>query len=146
MKRTSRRTPYVIVANPVSGSMTVKEKRKMLAPAARILEAPVHGLDTASAEALAEQLATDLGHVVVLVSAEKQGGELLPGAADPGLPLGVVLPGDGHGVAHGHPQYPGGFSPCQKSVCSRCPERQNASLSVTARTCLIASPPVSGIR
>jgi diacylglycerol kinase family enzyme len=39
---------YAIISNPVSGKMTVDRKRKALAPAAKILDAEIFGLDTAS--------------------------------------------------------------------------------------------------
>jgi diacylglycerol kinase (ATP) len=41
---------YSIITNPVSGGMTVEQKRSALAKAAEILKADIHGLDTGSAE------------------------------------------------------------------------------------------------
>jgi diacylglycerol kinase family enzyme len=40
---------YAIITNPVSGGMTVGQKRSALEKAAEILKADIHGLDTASA-------------------------------------------------------------------------------------------------
>lgn len=41
---------YAIITNPVSGKMTVGQKRSALAKAAEILRADIHGLDTATPE------------------------------------------------------------------------------------------------
>jgi diacylglycerol kinase family enzyme len=59
---------YVILANPVSGRLTVEEKRRALEPAARVLGCGVHGLDTTSASelgALARELAGSHDAIVV---------------------------------------------------------------------------------
>jgi diacylglycerol kinase family enzyme len=40
---------YAIITNPAAGKMTVDRKRLALSEAARILKAPIHGLDTISA-------------------------------------------------------------------------------------------------
>jgi len=37
---------YAIITNPVSGKMTVDQKRTVLAKAAEILDAKIYGLDT----------------------------------------------------------------------------------------------------
>ena len=41
---------YAIITNPVSGKMTVDQKRTVLAKAAEILDAKIYGLDTATSE------------------------------------------------------------------------------------------------
>jgi diacylglycerol kinase (ATP) len=41
---------YAIITNPVSGKMTVDQKRTMLAKAAEILDANIYGLDTITAD------------------------------------------------------------------------------------------------
>ncbi len=45
---------YAIIANPASGRMTVDRKRFELTKAAQILDAQIHGLDTGSAQELAQ--------------------------------------------------------------------------------------------
>jgi diacylglycerol kinase family enzyme len=45
---------YAIITNPASGKRTLEQKRALLACPARILGAQIHGLDTRSAEELAE--------------------------------------------------------------------------------------------
>jgi diacylglycerol kinase (ATP) len=45
---------YAIITNPASGRMTVDRKRFELAKAAQILDAQIHGLDTGSAQELAQ--------------------------------------------------------------------------------------------
>jgi diacylglycerol kinase family enzyme len=45
---------YAIITNPSSGRMTVDRKRFELAKAAQILDAQIHGLDTGSAQELAQ--------------------------------------------------------------------------------------------
>ncbi len=52
---------YAIITNPVSGGMTVDQKRSSLATAAEILKTEIHGLDTISIEEFiqcAKELAT----------------------------------------------------------------------------------------
>lgn len=41
---------YAIITNPVSGSMTIDQKRSRLADAAKLLDAEIHGLDTVSVD------------------------------------------------------------------------------------------------
>lgn len=45
---------YAIIANPVSGKMNIDQKRSTLAKAARILDAEIHGMDTATADELCQ--------------------------------------------------------------------------------------------
>jgi diacylglycerol kinase family enzyme len=45
---------YAIITNPVSGGMTIDQKRSALAKAADILDAEIHGLDTTSADHFAQ--------------------------------------------------------------------------------------------
>ncbi|MBW2105400.1 MAG: hypothetical protein JRI26_05070 [Deltaproteobacteria bacterium] len=64
---------YAIITNPVSGKMTVDQKRSILAKAAEILDAKIYGLDTVTAEDFtqcADKLAT---HYDVLVTAGGDG-------------------------------------------------------------------------
>jgi len=64
---------YAIITNPVSGKMTVDQKRTMLAKAAEILDAEIYGLDTITTEDFgqcARELAT---HYDVLVTAGGDG-------------------------------------------------------------------------
>jgi diacylglycerol kinase (ATP) len=64
---------YAIITNPVSGKMTVDQKRTVLAKAAEILDANIYGLDTITADDFgqcARELAT---HCDVLVTAGGDG-------------------------------------------------------------------------
>ncbi len=64
---------YAIITNPVSGEMSVDQKRLALAKAAEILHAEIHGLDTRSADEFgqcARELATEYD---VLVAAGGDG-------------------------------------------------------------------------
>jgi diacylglycerol kinase family enzyme len=64
---------YAIIANPASGNMTLAQKHSVLAKAAEILDAKIHGLDTATSDELgqcARELAT---HCDVLVTAGGDG-------------------------------------------------------------------------
>jgi diacylglycerol kinase (ATP) len=64
---------YAIITNPVSGPMGLEQKRVALAPAADILKAKVHGLDTATSREFI-QCARDLaGRCDVLVAAGGDG-------------------------------------------------------------------------
>ena len=45
---------YAIITNPASGKMTVDQKRSVLAKAAEVLDAEIHGLDTIKASDLAK--------------------------------------------------------------------------------------------
>ncbi|MCH7733041.1 MAG: NAD(+)/NADH kinase [Candidatus Marinimicrobia bacterium] len=64
---------YALITNPVSGELTVDQKRAVLAEPAKILNAKIHGLDTRSAiefRQLAQKLTT---HCDVLVVAGGDG-------------------------------------------------------------------------
>jgi len=64
---------YAIITNPVSGKMTVDQKRTMLGKAAEILDAKIYGLDTVTTDDFAQcarELAT---HYDVLVTAGGDG-------------------------------------------------------------------------
>ena len=64
---------YAILTNPVSGAMTVDQKRRELAPAAEILGAKIHGLDAGGAAELI-QCARELASTCdVLVAAGGDG-------------------------------------------------------------------------
>jgi diacylglycerol kinase family enzyme len=68
MPRSQTATGYAIVANPVSGGMTVEKKKLALAGPAKILRAPIFGLDTrapAEFDACARALAGRCGVLVV---------------------------------------------------------------------------------
>ena len=64
---------YAIITNPVSGKMTVDQKRTVLANASKILDAKIYGLDTITTDDFsqcARELAT---HYDVLVTAGGDG-------------------------------------------------------------------------
>ncbi len=59
---------YAIITNPVSGGMTIDQKRSVLANSADILNAEIHGLDTTSADHFsqcARELATQCDVLVI---------------------------------------------------------------------------------
>jgi diacylglycerol kinase (ATP) len=64
---------YVIITNPVSGKMSVGQKRRALAPAAEILGADIHGLDTVSATELGQCARELAARCDVLVAAGGDG-------------------------------------------------------------------------
>lgn len=67
------KTKFAIIVNPVSGATTAAEKRTVLEPAAAVLDAEIHGLDTSSPEEL-RQCARELSaQCDVLVAAGGDG-------------------------------------------------------------------------
>lgn len=64
---------YAIITNPVSGKMTVDQKRIALARAAEILDAEIHGLDTITAEDFGQCAQELTNHCDVLVTAGGDG-------------------------------------------------------------------------
>ena len=67
------RTRYAIVANPASGSMAMADRIARLKPAAAVLAAPVAGLETVSADALARCAVAQSQRCDVLVVAGGDG-------------------------------------------------------------------------
>ena len=64
---------YAIITNPVSGHMGVDQKRAALEPAAQILKAEIHGLDTATSEQFMQCARELAGRCDVLVAAGGDG-------------------------------------------------------------------------
>ena len=64
---------YAIISNPVSGSMSVDQKRSALAAAAAILDAEIHGLDTLNADEFAQCARELVTRCDVLVTAGGDG-------------------------------------------------------------------------
>jgi diacylglycerol kinase family enzyme len=60
---------YAIITNPVSGKMTVDQKRSVLAKAAKILNAEIHGLDSITADDLCQCARGLANYCDVLVAA-----------------------------------------------------------------------------
>lgn len=93
---------YAIITNPVSGGMTVDQKRSVLAKAAEILEAEVHGLETTSAEEFsqcAKELATQCD---VLVAAGGDGtfSDIINSIDTAQRPVGFLPLGTGNAMRH----------------------------------------------
>ncbi|MFH1983593.1 MAG: diacylglycerol kinase family protein [Pseudomonadota bacterium] len=93
---------YAIIANPVSGRLSAAERRKLLAPAAHILKATVHGLDTRSAGEFADRARSLAAACDVLVVAGGDGTfSQLVNALGPSPPVMAYLPlGTGNALSH----------------------------------------------
>jgi diacylglycerol kinase (ATP) len=64
---------YAIIANPISGTMTSAQRRSVLMKAAKILDAPIHGLDTTTSDELIHCAREVAAHCDVLVTAGGDG-------------------------------------------------------------------------
>jgi diacylglycerol kinase family enzyme len=93
---------YAIITNPVSGEMTVDQKRLTLAKAAEILDTEIHGLDTNSAEEFA-QCARDLvSQCDVLVAAGGDGtfSDIINSINTAEAPIAFLPLGTGNAMRH----------------------------------------------
>ncbi|MBW2617153.1 MAG: NAD(+)/NADH kinase [Deltaproteobacteria bacterium] len=102
---------YAIITNPVSGKMTVDEKRSALAKPAEILGAEIHGLDTVKAEELsqcARELATRCD---VLVTAGGDGtlSDIINSIDTARTPIAFLPLGTGNAMQHAL-KYKGGLA------------------------------------
>ena len=93
---------YAIIVNPVSGTMTVDQKRAALANAAEILDAEIHGLDAITADAFgqcARELATRCD---VLVTAGGDGtfSDIINSIDTAKTPIAYLPLGTGNAMRH----------------------------------------------
>lgn len=93
---------YAIITNPVSGGMTVEQKRSALARAAEILKADIHGLDTASAEDFTNCARDLAGRCEVLVVAGGDGtlSDIINSIDTSKTPIGFLPLGTGNAMRH----------------------------------------------
>ena len=93
---------YAIIVNPVSGLTTPEEKRSALAPAAAVLDAEIHGLDTTSPEEL-RQCARELSEQCdVLVAAGGDGSfsDIINAVDTAETPIAYLPLGSGNALRH----------------------------------------------
>jgi diacylglycerol kinase family enzyme len=93
---------YSIITNPVSGGMTVDQKRSALARAAEILKADIHGLDTASAEEFSN-CARDLAsrcEVLVVAGGDGTLSDIINSVDTSQTPIGFLPLGTGNAMRH----------------------------------------------
>lgn len=98
-----KKTVYAILANPVSGRMGIAAKQKQLQTAAAILQAPIHGLDTASPEEFS-QCARELAlQCDILVAAGGDGtfSSVINAVDTKETPLAFLPFGTGNALRHG---------------------------------------------
>jgi len=94
---------YAIITNPVSGGMTVDQKRSALARAAEILKAEVHGLDTESAEDFSK-CAKDLARrceVLVVAGGDGTLSDIINSVDTSETPIAFLPLGTGNAMRHG---------------------------------------------
>ncbi len=93
---------YAIITNPVSGTMTVDQKRHTLEKAAQILEAEIHGLDTTTAEEFS-QCAKDLiprCDVLVIAGGDGTISEIINALDTAETPVAYLPLGTGNAMGH----------------------------------------------
>lgn len=93
---------YAIIINPVSGTMTVDQKRAALANVAEILDAEIHGLDAITADAFgqcAREVATSCD---VLVTAGGDGtfSDIINSIDTAQTPIAYLPLGTGNAMRH----------------------------------------------
>ena len=93
---------YSIITNPVSGRLTVDQKRSALAKTAEILKADIHGLDAASAEdftSCARDLA-DRGDVLVVAGGDGTFSDIINSVDTSKTVIGFLPLGTGNALRH----------------------------------------------
>ena len=94
---------YAIITNPVSGGMTVDQKRSALAEAAKILKANIYGLDTVSAEDFSN-CARDLAsrcEVLVVAGGDGTLSDIINSVDTSKTPVAFLPLGTGNAMRHG---------------------------------------------
>ncbi len=93
---------YAIIANPVSGGMTITEKRSALAEAAKILDAQIYGMDTGSAYEFG-QCARELAaryDVVVVAGGDGTFSDIINSVDTAGTPIAYLPLGTGNALKY----------------------------------------------
>jgi diacylglycerol kinase (ATP) len=93
---------YSIITNPVSGNLSVPRRRELLAHAARILQAGVHGLDTTSKEdflACARDLARKCD-VLVVAGGDGSLSDVINVIDTKERPIAYIPLGSGNAMSH----------------------------------------------
>ncbi len=93
---------YAIITNPVSGTMTVDQKRAKLAPAAKILNAEIHGLDTLTALEFSQYAQDLIAFCEVLVIAGGDGAfsDIINSIDTARTPVAYLPLGTGNALGH----------------------------------------------
>jgi diacylglycerol kinase (ATP) len=93
---------YSIITNPASGNLSVLRRRSLLADAARILQAGVHGLDTTSKEeflACVRSLAASCD-VLVVAGGDGSLSDVINAIATKEKPIAYIPLGSGNAMGH----------------------------------------------
>ena len=93
---------YAIITNPVSGGMTVDQKRSALAEAAEILKADIYGLDTVSAQDFSN-CARDLAsrcEVLVVAGGDGTLSDIINSVDTSETPIAFLPLGTGNAMRH----------------------------------------------
>ncbi|MCP4110457.1 MAG: hypothetical protein GY749_33875 [Desulfobacteraceae bacterium] len=93
---------YAIIANPVSGGMTITEKRSALAKPAEILEAQIYGLNTGSAHEFS-QCARELAErydVIVVAGGDGTFSDIINSVDTSIMPIGYLPLGTGNALQY----------------------------------------------
>jgi diacylglycerol kinase (ATP) len=93
---------YTIITNPASGNLSLPRRRKLLADAARILQAGVYGLDTTSKEEFAARARELSGKCDVLVVAVGDGSlsDIINAIDTKETPIAYIPLGSGNAMGH----------------------------------------------
>ncbi len=102
---------YAIVTNPVSGKMTIDEKRAALAGAAAVLDAEVHGLDTNTPQGLAQCAREIVSRcdIVVIAGGDGTFSDIINSIDTAHVPVAYLPLGSGNGMRYAL-RYRGGLS------------------------------------
>ena len=93
---------YAIIINPVSGKMTVDQKRSVLAKAAKILNAEIHGMDSITADDLCQCARGLTNYYDVLVAAGGDGtfSDIINSIDTAQTPIAYLPLGTGNAMRH----------------------------------------------
>jgi diacylglycerol kinase (ATP) len=102
---------YAIITNPASGKMTVDRKRSFLTQAAEILDAEIHGFDTASAKDFVQCARALIDQCDVLVVAGGDGtlSDIINSIDTASTPIAYLPLGTGNAMRHAL-EYRGGLA------------------------------------
>jgi len=110
---------YAIITNPASGRMDADQKRFVLAEAAKVLNAKIHGLDTTTADELGQCTRDLASHHDVIVAAGGDGtlGDVINAVDTTRMPVAYLPLGTGNAMRHAL-KYKGSLADIAKRIRS----------------------------
>ena len=136
---------YAILTNPVSGPLSAETKRKALAPAARILDAEVYGLDLQNREDFTLCAGELASHTDVLVVAGGDGtvSDVINAVDTSQTPIAYLPLGSGNALAYAL-RYPMGIARTAKRIRAGPIREYDLTLCDGRKRAILASIGIEG--